>query len=220
MFKERGHEPRMTERAEETDEDRLTGIYERHAAEVGAYILRRSADSDAADAVAETFLVAWRRLDAVPEEPETLPWLYGVARRVLANQRRGNRRRTQLGDRLTTLFVQHDVGPPSLDELEDYDQVVGALRELSDDDAELLRLTAWESLTPSEIATSLGISPAAARKRLHRARKRLRDQLKVSGADVDIIRATRPLPSCGEQPNLDAKTSNHFYTATKEVAWQ
>lgn len=221
MFGQRGRNPTPVDLDGGEAEARLTRIYELHAHEVAAYILRRSAGSDAADAVAETFLVAWRRLDVVPAEPETLPWLYGVARRVMANQRRGNRRRTQLGDRLSTLFVHHAVDPPSLDKLEDFDQVIGALHQLNDDDAEMLRLTAWESLSPSEIATSLGISPAAARKRLQRARNRLKDQLASDGIEIDILGRSDPVwPADGGGPtNRNAPSSTNYFAAETEVAW-
>ena len=66
-----------------------------------AYVLRRvERAEDAGDVVAETFLVAWRRMDKVPAGDEARLWLYGVARRQLANQRRGELRRSRLADRL------------------------------------------------------------------------------------------------------------------------
>ena len=80
-------------------QERFRHVYAEHFDRVLGYALRRVArPEDAADVVSETFLVAWRRLGDVPEEPRTRLWLYGVARRVLANQRRGDRRRTALGD--------------------------------------------------------------------------------------------------------------------------
>lgn len=158
-------------------EDELTLIYQRHAAAVAAYVLRRTDASDAPDVVAEAFLVAWRRRDIVPDEPETLPWLYGVARNVLANQRRGQRRRSQLAERLATMLVDHAVDPPSVEETEEFSRVARALRNLPADDAEVLRLASWEALSPAEIATVLDLPPGTARQRLHRARRRLRATL-------------------------------------------
>src|SRR5690349_12050848 len=67
-------------------EDRFDEIYRRHAAAVLAYARRRVPRDLAEEVVAETFVVCWRRLDRVPED--ALPWLYAVARRTLANQRR------------------------------------------------------------------------------------------------------------------------------------
>lgn len=164
---------------------RVGDAYERHASHVAAYALRRASSSDAADIVAETFLVAWRRHEAMPPEPDTLPWLYGVARRVLANQRRSTRRRGRLRDRLEAEFVPRQVDQPPLEKVDEFRRVARALHQLSDDDAELLRLVTWEGLTPAQIATTLDIIPGTARQRISRARQRLRAQLAADGADPD-----------------------------------
>ncbi len=177
-------------------EERVAAIYERHAAQVAAYAVRRATSDDAADAVAETFLVAWRRRDDVPDEPQTLPWLYGVTRRVLANQRRTHRRRGRLGDRLASEFARHEVDQPPLEEIEEFRRVAAALNHLSPDDAELLRLTAWEGLAPSEMALVMGIAPAAARQRLRRARQRLRKHL----ANEPLTRSGRARGSIEARP--------------------
>ena len=174
----------MTNRSGSDAHDRVADIYETYAPQIAAYALRRSSGADAADTVAETFLVAWRRRDAVPEEPDTLPWLYGVARRVLANQRRSHRRRSRLSDRLAAEFVSYEIDPPRLENAEEFTRVTKALSRLSTDDAELLRLMAWEALTPTEIATTMGIAPGTARQRISRARQRLRKQLDNDGADT------------------------------------
>jgi RNA polymerase sigma-70 factor (ECF subfamily) len=73
-----------------TPEERFRQLYDLHAGLVLAYFKRRTDSETAQDCTAETFLVAWRRIDAVPDE--ALPWLYGVARRVLQNQGRRGRR--------------------------------------------------------------------------------------------------------------------------------
>src|ERR1700742_4925070 len=79
----------------------LNRLYAEHGRDVLAYALRRAPTAeDAADAVAETFLVAWRAAADVPAGPEARLWLYGVARRALANQRRGEHRRARLAERL------------------------------------------------------------------------------------------------------------------------
>ena len=80
---------------------RFEQLYGDYADRVHAYALRRTSPAAADDVVAEVFLVVWRRLHKVPDEP--LPWLLGVARRVLANQRRGDARRAALIDRMATL---------------------------------------------------------------------------------------------------------------------
>jgi RNA polymerase sigma-70 factor (ECF subfamily) len=122
--------------------------------------------ADAEDAAAETFTIAWRKLDAVPDEP--LPWLYAVARRVLANQRRGRTRR----ERLVALLRVDDVPTPLRVGDSDEGPAFEALASLSPADQELLRLVAWEELGNREIAHVLGVSPNAVAIRLHRARSR------------------------------------------------
>ena len=144
--------------------ERFEEVYRQHVGAVAAYALRRAPREMAEDVVAETFLVAWRRLDRMPEEP--LPWLYGVARRTLANHRRSAARRESLAQRLEIEAPAGSVGP--VDE-----RLLDALRALRRRDREVLMLLAWEGLTPAEAAQVLGCSPVAYRIRLHRARKRL-----------------------------------------------
>jgi len=150
-------------------------MYAANSASVLGYLLRRSANSDdAADAMAETFMVAWRRIDAVPAGDEARPWLYGVARRVLANHRRGERRRSSLADRLRTELAGASCSASAGLELP---EVMAAFRRLGERDREVLMLEGWEGLGPAEIAAVLGCSRNAARIRLHRARRRLADGL-------------------------------------------
>jgi RNA polymerase sigma factor (sigma-70 family) len=161
----------------ERRELRFNRLYAEHVRSVLAYAVRRVADEqDAADVVAETFLVAWRRLDEVPAGGDACLWLYGVARRVLANQHRAGRRRQRLADRLGRDLVpalQTAAGPVA-----EAQPIRAALSRLESRDQEILRLAAWEELTPSAIACVLGITPIAARSRLHRARNRLRAALR------------------------------------------
>ncbi len=159
---------------------RFEEIYDAFSGLILAYASRRTADAqDAADIVAETFTIAWRRLDDVPAGDRARPWLYGVARRVLANHHRGNARRERLRDRLAVdADEMHDptaeIGGPDLD------RIVSALSALSDSDRELLTLVAWDELDRDEIAVVLGCSAATVRLRLHRARKRFAGQLGVA----------------------------------------
>ncbi len=125
--------------------------------------------------VAETFLVAWRRAREVPDGAEARFWLLGVARRVLANQRRGESRRTRLGERIRTELRAATAAHPAPGAPES--AVMNALGRLSSDDRELLLLAGWEELKSPQIAKVLGISAVAARTRLHRARRRLRAEL-------------------------------------------
>jgi RNA polymerase sigma-70 factor (ECF subfamily) len=157
---------------------RFRALYAAHLPAMLGYALRRvAAPEDAADVVAETFLIAWRRSAEVPPEDEARLWLYGVARRVLANHLRGEGRRSRLGDRLRTELADQAIIQDPADEVVQVATIRIALARLDESDREVLELTAWEQLAPAEIAVALGISPEAARKRLSRARSRLRAQL-------------------------------------------
>src|SRR3954447_23336556 len=155
----------------ELAETRFSHLYRENARELLGYALRRSSDpDDAADVVAETFLVAWRRLGDVPLDCEARLWLYGTARRVLANQDRGGRRRDRLTERLREELRRELPAQGTVQR----SAFLEALAQLREADRELLMLIGWEELTPSEAARALGISSRAARTRLHRARRRLR----------------------------------------------
>jgi RNA polymerase sigma factor (sigma-70 family) len=159
----------------------ISELYERHAPAVHRYALRRSDPDTAEEVTAQVFLVAWRRRDALPREP--LPWLYGVARRALADQRRSASRRLRLRDRLEGATVGDGAGGADRGDLElPDDGLASALRGLSEPDREALLLRYWEELEPAQIARVIGCSRAAAVVRLHRARGRLRRALEAQRA--------------------------------------
>lgn len=154
--------------------------FEALAHEVGAplhrYATRRVGRELADDVVADAFLALWRRLDDVPDA-DPLPWCYGVARLCVNNTLRGERRHLNLVARIKSLTPQPPVDPSPQT---GYDaELHEALARLSDGDREILRLWAWESLTPSEIAVALDITANAASIRLHRARQHLAEELHV-----------------------------------------
>jgi RNA polymerase sigma-70 factor (ECF subfamily) len=152
---------------------RFSKLYRDHGRAILEYALRRVEDrEDAADVVAETFLVVWRRMEEVPIGDGARLWLYGVARHVLANVHRAERRRTRLGRRLAeTLRTEIAAHPEPQGEAA---AVLRAIAALGEEDRELLLLVTWEELSPTQAARVLGISALAARSRLHRARRRLR----------------------------------------------
>lgn len=149
---------------------RFEAVFAAHADRVFAYARRRASRPEAEDVVSETFLVAWRRLDELPAEP--LPWLIGVARKTLANARRGEGRRAALGERLR-LLSDEPAEPAVAERLTNAQRVRAALRSLPAGEREVLELVAWDELTPAEVATALGIARATVYVRLHRARQRL-----------------------------------------------
>ena len=152
---------------------RFDALFTEYQRPILAYALRRAPTvADAEDVAAETFTIAWRKFEAIPPD-EPLPWLYAVARRVLANHRRGSGRR----ERLAALLRVEDVPTPMRagDDLDG--PAFGALAALSPADQEVLRLVAWEELGNQAIAEVLGITPNAVAIRLHRARARFADAL-------------------------------------------
>ncbi len=154
--------------------DRFEAIYRAQYAAVAAYARRRTPDPvDAQDVVAETFAIAWRRLSEMPEGDAVLPWLYGVARRVLANQRRGHRRRSELSARLQGPQPEQAGVEAELIASEERRTVLTALARLRDKDQEILRLAVWEERVHREIAGIVGCAESSVAVRLHRARTRL-----------------------------------------------
>jgi RNA polymerase sigma factor (sigma-70 family) len=154
--------------------DRFEAAYAAYHGPILGYVLRRTASpDDAADVIAETFLTAWRRVDEMPPGPQARLWLYGVARRVLANHHRGARRRSELTGRLCADLAAWQ--PPEY--TGDLAKIAAAFARLGDAQRELLALTAWEGLDHGQIAVVLGCSRNAVRIRLHRARRQLAAEL-------------------------------------------
>lgn len=154
---------------EASADDRLEAIFREHYEAVLAYARRRAAAEVADDVAAETFAIAWRKAEQIPREP--LPWLLGVARRVLSTHRRSTQRRTRLSQRLSQ--TAETVMP--IDTVDA--RLAEALNQLSERDQEALLLVAWEGLAPREAATVVGLTKTGFSVRLHRARRRLRAAL-------------------------------------------
>jgi RNA polymerase sigma-70 factor (ECF subfamily) len=162
------------------DEERFSSLYETTRSRIAAYALRRAASrEEAADIVAETFEIAWRRLPDVPPSPDDLLWLYVTARHVLANSGRRIHRRDELTARLAEGLRAVDVVEEPVDEFGLL--ALSCLRSLPPEDRELLMLTAWEGLSSAEVGRLLGCSATAARIRLHRARTRLNAEMTFNG---------------------------------------
>lgn len=157
------------------DVGRFQALYDAHYGAVTAYVRRRTTEpADAQDAVADVFTIAWRRLAEVPEADAALPWLYGVARRVLSNQRRGNQRRADLSVRMRTTQKPASADVEAQVVAADERRIVlAALSRLRPADQEILRLAVWEELAHRDIAGVVGCSEASVAVRLHRARTRL-----------------------------------------------
>jgi RNA polymerase sigma-70 factor, ECF subfamily len=151
--------------------ERFELLYDELYAPISGYVMRRVANpEDAAEAIAETFTTLWRRVDSCPPGDEARPWLFGVARRVLANQRRSERRRSDLADRL---LAEADPTATATGLGHGFEgRIARAFATLSEADREIVSLLAWEGLTREELAIVLGVSRAVIRLRVHRARRR------------------------------------------------
>jgi RNA polymerase sigma factor (sigma-70 family) len=159
--------------------ERFERLYVETRIGVLGYLIRRAANpSDAADLLAETYVIAWRKIEDVPRDATARLWLYGVARHVLSNYHRHARVERSLLDTLrselsveSAPYRQAADGPFS----EVIAESLGAMDPL---DREILALSAWEQLTPTEIAEVVGLRPGTVRVRLHRARKVLQADLR------------------------------------------
>ena len=174
----------------------FAALYEAHYAAVVAYCRRRSDESTAEDVAHETFLVAWRRLEQVPAD--TQPWLLGVARRELANARRGQERRQALLDRLAQVDPPASLAGGEADPAQISPALRTALEKLPPAGLEALLLIAWEGLTPAGAAKALGCSQTTLRARLHRARRALARALDTAERDAKDHRASAPKATLGQ----------------------
>jgi len=163
-------------------EERFTELFTACYGPVLAFARRRLEPEMAKEAVAETFITAWRRFDELAGDP--LPWLYRVASRAIANQRRGMARRLRLDDR-ARLLATTSSEPDHAEAVVETERVAMAFQSLSEADREVLRLVTWDGLDHAAAASVLGCSASAFRVRLHRARGRLSGLLTAGRAQHD-----------------------------------
>ena len=154
--------------------EKFEALYAANVKDLLSYALRRSASThDAVETLAEAMLVAWRRIDDVPEGIEARLWLFGVMQNVINNSRRASRRRKSLVEKVSSLLesdLQDEIRPPD----SRTSRVHEALKQLRPIEAEVNRLSVWEELTSSQISTLLQIPPETVRTHLHRGRSKLR----------------------------------------------
>lgn len=160
----------MSDERRQRFEELATGLVE----PLRRYLARRTDPDTAEDVLSDTLLVLWRRIDHVPEGDQARPFAYAVAKNCLANAERTARRQGRVAGRIIAVDPPRESphepveGDPALYE---------ALARLRPEEQELLRLWAWEQLSPAQIATVLELTPNAVSIRLHRAKRKLADLL-------------------------------------------
>lgn len=225
----------------------LEGLYRTHRSAVWAYAARRIRADEADDIVSEVFVTAWRSRDSVPAEPaDPLPWLYRTASNHVLHARRGEARRGRLAARAgeteiaegrgTPMRADAGAGPNGLgvdavviDRLDAHQRVRSMLAALPADDAEILRLSTWEGLESPALGEVLGCSAAAARVRLHRARRRAQrilDRLDEQAATAtgatqirSVAEGARPTDSIRSiELTVVPETTTHAHGTTRSRA--
>jgi RNA polymerase sigma factor (sigma-70 family) len=181
----------MRERPHDQERAAFEDLFRDTRVDLLGYVARRSSSpEDAADVLAETYLIAWRKLDAIPRGERSRLWLFGVARKLLLRGAGRARAHHDLVDRLAN---ELHAAPPPHAPVEN-EALRLALASLPEKEREILTLTAWEGLRPAEIAAVLGTSANVVRVRLHRARARVRRQLLRERAEAPEI--TTPPQRC------------------------
>ncbi len=155
-----------------TSVDRLAELSNRLAPRLLGYFIRRvEPREDAADLLAQTLTVAWRRLRSMPDDPaEADAWAFTIAANVLSNHRRSAVRRDRLALKLRDELRQPD------DEFETVDlrtDVATALARLPEEQSELVRLVYWDGLSATAAGQVLGMPGSTARLKLRAARDEL-----------------------------------------------
>lgn len=155
------------------------------------YLQRRLSLEDAADALADVMLTAWRRVGALPRTAEeSRMWLFGIARNVLSNSTRAENRRADLSGRLRGVLATTPTEGHPADEGAD---VRDAIARLAPEQAELIRLIHWDGFSITEAGQLLGVPASTARTRYQRAREDLRSKLAAPPARDDDDKPLRTI---------------------------
>jgi RNA polymerase sigma-70 factor (ECF subfamily) len=172
---------KRADRPSADDDERLTRLYHETREDLLAFIARRSATAeDAADCLAETYRVAWEKRTRLPADPEARPWLFGVARNAIREERRRGGRRAATSTALVAAAERSYV-----ETTPEQSALRAAMAKLSALDREILLMLSADGLASHEVATILKLSPTAVRSRAVRARTKLRKQLASGDSDDD-----------------------------------
>ena len=179
----------------EIDDDRsarFEAFYGAHHQSIAAYVRRRVIEHEVEDVIAQVFLIAWRRFAVIPPPPEDRLWLFGVARRVVADHRRSTMRRRRLSERLAE-EARVPVRPIGTFESTQW-RVDRAMKALRPGERDVLRLVLWEGASHAETAALFGCTANAAELRYRRARSHFREAF-LAGAPAGRIQVQAIPPS-------------------------
>lgn len=186
-------------------EERFNALYRAHRPAVLRYASRRSDPDTARDVVAETFLVAWRKHSAIPDDPDQIePWLYGVARRVLANAERSAHRSHQLAMRLKQV-IREDQAPDPATIITERQRLIQALNRLPARDREALRLVGWEELDLAGAALAMNCSLSVMAARIYRARRKLEVALAAADRNPGRLPSVSPALATTQDRRLEPR---------------
>ncbi len=182
-----------------SDPERFAEIFDRHFAAVFRFAERRIGPDQAGEVASETFARAFAKRSGFRfEAVDALPWLFGIASRLILHERRRFVRYLaaveRVGAEVHTLDHESQLRAADrrLDAPGEWEQMREALLALSDPDRELLLLVAWDELSYEDAATALGLPLGTVRSKLHRAKARLRELLEPSGRT--LVDRQFPLP--------------------------
>ncbi len=169
-------------------------LYDRHARTLARYLIRRVGPDEGEVLLGELFRIAFEtRHRYLPERPDALPWLYGIAANLVMKTHRSRARRASAAARLASqtrtsesfgAFEERSV--EAIDATARLSGVAAALDALAQEDREVLLLYAWEDLSYAEIGVALGIPTGTVRSRLHRVRRILRELIGPGGEEADV----------------------------------
>ncbi len=213
----------------------FAALFDRHAAALRRYLVRRIGPDEAGEALGELFRIAFeKRSNFDIARPEARPWLYGIATNLVARHRRQEARRLHAVARLQARRSVTGTGTPGFDAVAEpvveavdaevrWRQVADAITDLPEVERDTLLLHAWEGLTYEDVADALGIPVGTVRSRLNRARGRLRELVATAGEqpvgdDPSVeLRPDRIEPDDPEDPAVLTRAKERFMSTVDET---
>lgn len=162
-----------------TDPELFDAFYSENLENLQHFVARRVGDPErAADLTADIFLAAIESAHRYRPQSTPRAWLYGIARIVVAEDRRRSAREGVREERLrgSALLDEEEAAriERRIDAAAQSRQLYEAMDCLSEDERAVFELVAIDELSVTEAAAVVDVSPVTARVRLHRARRKLR----------------------------------------------